>query len=77
MTVISQSDFSVATGTAHLPGLAPMLMKLLDIHSFNAMMEKAGSLEGLEFTQYVLNFPGVTIEIDPADLANRQTCYAK
>jgi putative hemolysin len=70
MTMISQNDFSVATGTAKFPQLAPLLMKLLNIDTLNEMMSLAAGLEGLAFTQYVLDFLEVRIEIDPNDLTN-------
>ena len=70
MTVISLNDFSKATKTVKLPGLAALLMKVMKIDAFNHLIQRAGNLEGLAFTQYVLNFLGVTLEIDNSDLLN-------
>jgi putative hemolysin len=69
MTLISKSDFSKATGTAKLPVLATLLMRLMKIDAFNSMMKVAGDLEGVAFTKFVLDFLGVTISIDESDLA--------
>jgi putative hemolysin len=68
--LISRNDFTKATGTSKLPGLAALLMKIMKIDAFNAMMQQAGQLEGVAFTAFVLNFLGIVIEIDKGDLAN-------
>jgi putative hemolysin len=70
MAVISKSDVIKATGTQRIPGLASLLMKVMKIDAFNDMMEQAGILEGLAFTKFILDFLGIAIEIDPADLLN-------
>ena len=73
MTVISLNDFSKATRTEKLPGLATLLMKLIKIDDFNHLIQEAGDLEGLAFTQYVLKFLGVTLQIDDSDLSHIPT----
>ncbi|GAA4317145.1 hypothetical protein GCM10023149_14550 [Mucilaginibacter gynuensis] len=70
MAVISKSDVVKATGTGNFPGLASLLMRLIKIDAFNSMMEQAGDLDGVAFTNFVLKFLGITIEIDPVDLDN-------
>ena len=70
MAVISKVDVIKATGTANFPGLAPLLMRVMKIDAFNEMMQQAGDLEGVAFTKYVLDYLGITIEIDANDLAN-------
>ncbi|MFA6087125.1 lysophospholipid acyltransferase family protein [Mucilaginibacter sp.] len=70
MVVISKSDVIKATGTGKFPKLASLLMKLMKIDAFNNMMTQAGTLEGVAFTKYVLDFLGITLEIDAADLDN-------
>jgi putative hemolysin len=70
MAVISKSDVIKATGTANFPGLASLLMRLMKIDAFNNMMQQAGELEGVVFTKFVLDYLGITIEIDADDLAN-------
>lgn len=68
MTVISKRDVINATGTNNFPGIAALLMRLMKIDAFNSMMQQAGDLEGVAFTKFVLDFLGITLEIDPADL---------
>jgi putative hemolysin len=70
MAVISKNDVIKATGTKRLPGLATFLMKLMKIDAFNSMMQQAGMLQGVAFTRFVLDFLGITIQIDEEDLAN-------
>ena len=59
-----------ATGTAKIPGLAALLMRLMKIDAFNRMVHEAGALEGVAFTQFVFGYLGVTIEVDERDLTN-------
>ncbi|CAM3852994.1 lysophospholipid acyltransferase family protein [Mucilaginibacter galii] len=70
MTVISLNDFSKATKTVKLPGLAALLMKVMKIDAFNHLIQQAGNLEGLAFTKHVLNILGVTLDIDNSDLSH-------
>jgi hypothetical protein len=39
--MITNRDFSTATGTTGIPGLAPLLMRLMKIDAFNKLMRKA------------------------------------
>ncbi len=70
MPIISKENFSRASGTGKIPGLAALLMKLIKIDDFNKLIDRAGSLEGVEFAQFLLNELGITIEIDEKDLCN-------
>jgi putative hemolysin len=70
MSLISKNDIIKATGTARLPALATLLMRLMKIDAFNNMMQQAGILRGVEFTSFVLQFLGITIRVDEEDLAN-------
>lgn len=76
MTVISKRDVINATGTNNFPGIAALLMRLMKIDAFNSMMQQAGDLEGVAFTKFVLDFLGITLEIDPADLLHIPTTGA-
>jgi len=69
MAVISKSDVMAATGTGNFPFLGSVIMRLTKIDKFNRMMDEAGDLEGVDFSRFVLNFLGITIKIDPEDLA--------
>lgn len=70
MIKISLDDISKATGTQKLPALAALLMRMLKIDTFNNMMQQAGDLEGVAFTEFVLDFLGITLAIDDQDLLN-------
>ncbi|QEC77754.1 lysophospholipid acyltransferase family protein [Mucilaginibacter ginsenosidivorax] len=76
MSLISKNDIIKATGTARLPGLASLLMRLMKIDAFNNMMQQAGILTGVEFTSFALQFLGITIRVDEEDLANIPTSGA-
>ncbi len=70
MAIISKNDIIKATGTAKIPALATLIMKLTKINAFNHMMLQAGELKGVAFTKFVLAFLGIELEIDDEDLAN-------
>ena len=60
MDVITKGDFIKATGTRRFPAIASALMWLLKIDDFNCMMQRAGNLEGVAFTQFAIDTLGVT-----------------
>jgi putative hemolysin len=66
--MITNQDFSEATGTTGMPGLAPLLMRLMKIDAFNKLMRKAEGLEGIAFTDYILETLGITIQLNNSDL---------
>ncbi|WP_345950047.1 1-acyl-sn-glycerol-3-phosphate acyltransferase [Mucilaginibacter sp. PAMB04274] len=68
MPAISIEDISKVTGTAKLPGVARLLMKLLNIDAFNLMMQQAGELDGPAFTNFALNYLGVTLNVNENEL---------
>jgi len=70
MPVISNHDFSSVTGTARLPAIARLLMKLLKVDAFNQVMLEAGDLEGIAFTKFTLNYLGISLEINEDELAH-------
>ncbi|MFD1255993.1 lysophospholipid acyltransferase family protein [Mucilaginibacter terrae] len=68
--MISKHDFSKATGTTGMPGLAPFLMRLMKIDAFNKLMDNAAGLEGVAFADYLLKTLGISIEINNSELDN-------
>jgi len=66
--MISNHDFSEATGTTVIPGLAPFLMRLMKIEAFNHLMHKAEGLEGVAFADYLLKTLGITVQLNKTDL---------
>jgi putative hemolysin len=70
MALISPQDFARAAGISSYPKLALWLMKLMKIDAFNMMMSEAGNLEGVGFSQFVLDFLGISFRIDKSQLGN-------
>lgn len=68
--MITNQDFSTATGTTGMPGLAPLLMRMMKIDAFNKLMRKAEGLKGIAFTDYLLETLGITIRLNKSDLEN-------
>lgn len=72
MELISEANFSTATGICKIPipGLAVFLMKLLKISEFNSIISDANDINGEEFANHLLEKLGVTLQIDEQDLLN-------
>ncbi|MEP6803094.1 MAG: 1-acyl-sn-glycerol-3-phosphate acyltransferase [Flavobacterium sp.] len=72
MTLISKEKFTKASGLSKIPipGLPSYLMKVMKINNLNAIVKEAGTLEGADFSDYVLNKIGVKVQYDAAELQN-------
>ncbi len=70
MSVISQEEFSKATGLNRLPmpGLAALLMRVMKIDTVNGLIAGADHLTGPDFAAKLLEVLGIRVEFDEKDL---------
>ncbi len=72
MEIISKEEFSSATklDKIPMPGLASLLMEIMKINEVNKLYDTYKDLEGLAFTDKILEHLGITIDLDPSELKN-------